>query len=90
MSLADAKALYGTAQTPDEEIILRAIMQGTAEIETMRKAGPPQEFATSETPLLALMKRVGSSTSLRYVHIDSGSDSIVLQRGAAAGKVVNS
>ena len=61
-------------------------MQGTAEIETMRKAGPPEEFATSETPLLALMKRVGSSTSLRYVHIDSGSDSIVLQRSAAAGK----
>ena len=84
LSLADAKAVYGEPGTPDEEILLRAIMQGTAEIDTMREAGPARAY-DSRTPLLRILQDVGSRDRLRYVHIQRGSDSLLLQRRAREG-----
>jgi oxaloacetate decarboxylase alpha subunit len=82
LTLAQAKSLFGTPDTPDEEIILRAIMQGTEEIDAMRAAGPPATFdggASSGMPLLRILQN-GTTRSIRYVHVQRGSQSLLLQQ----------
>lgn len=85
LTLAQAKAQYGSVSTPDEEILLRAIMQGTEDIDAMRAAGAPRSFGGDS--LLRLMRTIGANGSadpVRYIHIRRGESTLALHRSTEA------
>lgn len=82
MTLAEARALYGGANVSDEEMLLRAMMQGqTGDIEAMRAAGPWRHYAGADPVITRVIERFGSCKSLRHLEIRRGDDGLVLQRG---------
>ena len=83
MSLKDARALFGGAGVSDEEMLMRAIMQGDQEIEAMRAAGPARQYLTAGQPLKTLMRELEKHKSVRYIQVQRGSDSLMLRNGAA-------
>ncbi|MDE3075522.1 MAG: hypothetical protein KGJ86_08840, partial [Chloroflexota bacterium] len=68
----------------DEELILRYIMKGENEINAMRAAGPARQYYTSAMPLLTLLQELDKRHSVRYIHVQRGGDSVLLQRAASA------
>lgn len=74
---------FGGAGVSDEEFLLRVIMQGTSEIEAMRKSGPPKRY-TSDMPLVRLLEELGKYEGVRSIHIRRGSDSISLRNNSAS------
>jgi oxaloacetate decarboxylase alpha subunit len=79
MTLHQAKERYGSIQMSDEELVLRAIMGGNAEVDAMRRAGPPRRYLTDETPLLSLISELDQHRRIRYVNIQRGGDSLHLE-----------
>ena len=63
----------------DEKFLLRYIMKGEEEIEAMRAAGPPRQYFSTAMPLLTLIQELGKQTSVRYVQVQRGSDSLVIR-----------
>jgi oxaloacetate decarboxylase alpha subunit len=76
LTLRQAKELYGDANMSDEEVILRSIMQGSADVDAMRKAGPPRRYHTGDTPLLALLNELDKHRTIRYMNVQRGGDVI--------------
>ena len=69
----------------DEEVVLRALMKGSTEVDAMRKAGPPRHFTSSDSPLLSLLTELDKHRCIRYVNIQRGGDTLHLEnRGAVA------
>ena len=92
MTLPELREKLGGPGVSDEELLMRCIMQGTREIAAMRAAGPPKRYFTSDTPLLTLLQELSKHSSLRYIKIQRGADSIVLRSSApttAAAAVAN-
>jgi oxaloacetate decarboxylase alpha subunit len=79
MTLRQAKELYGTADMSDEDLILRCIMQGSAEVDAMRRAGPPRRYSIDDTPLLTLLKELDKHRRVRYVSVQRGGDALHVQ-----------
>jgi len=44
-------------------------MQGTAEIDAMRAAGPPRTYHSGDLPLRTLIDRLGETSRVRYVQV---------------------
>ena len=63
----------------DEEFLLRYIMKGEDEVRAMRAAGPPRQYFNSGMPLLALIQELGKHRQVRYVQVERGSDSLLVQ-----------
>ena len=84
LSLREAKARYGDADMSDEEVVLRALMAGTAEVAAMRRAGPPRRYLAATVPLARLLDELGKLRKVRYVHIERGGDAIHFERRAAS------
>ena len=82
MSLEEARQKLGGAGVSDEELLLRCIMGGTEEIEAMRAAGAPKRYFTSNLPLLTLLEELKKHPSVRFVQIQRGADSMVVQNRA--------
>ncbi len=80
LTLRQAKERYGSASLSDEELVLRAIMQGTEEIETMRRAGPARRYAASGMPLLGLLHDLEGRPAITYVHLERGGERLVARR----------
>ena len=78
LSLAELRAKLGGPSVSDEELLMRAIMQGTREIDAMHAAGPPRHYAAGETPLLTLLQELKKHTGVRYIRIQRGADSILV------------
>ncbi|OLT21335.1 hypothetical protein BJF78_34360 [Pseudonocardia sp. CNS-139] len=77
VTVADVRQSIGAPGISDEELVLRAIMQGTGEIDAMRAAGPPKRYTSAGTPLVALMDRL-ASTNVRYVRVQHARTTISL------------
>ena len=45
----------------------------------MRAAGPPRQYFNSSMPLLTLIQELGKHRQVRYVRVQRGSDSLILQ-----------
>ncbi|NQV55806.1 MAG: hypothetical protein HQ503_08110 [Rhodospirillales bacterium] len=84
ISLDEIRAQMGGAGVSDEELILRAIMQGTQEIEEMRAAGPWRKYLGANLPLKTLMQELGKARSVRYIKIQRGADSVILRNQVPA------
>ena len=76
------KELRGKLAGPgvsDEEFLLRYIMKGEDEIRAMRAAGPPRPYFNTSMPLLTLIQELDKHRQVRYVRVQRGGDSLVLQ-----------
>jgi oxaloacetate decarboxylase alpha subunit len=76
MTLRQAKELYGSAGMSDEDLVLCSIMQGSEEVDAMRRAGPPRRYYTADTPLLTLFTELDKHRSVRFVNVQRGGDSM--------------
>lgn len=83
MSLNEARAMFGGAGVSDEEMLLRAIMQGEQEIEAMRAAGPARQYLSAGQPLKTLMAELSKHKSVRFIQVKRGRNALTLQNGAA-------
>ena len=68
----------------DEEFLMRYIMKGEQEIETMRAAGPPRQYHNGSMPLLSLLHELEKHKGVRYVHVQRGGDSLTVDKRALA------
>src|SRR5262249_53878626 len=58
ISLEECRRMIGTPGISDEDLMMRAIMGGSKEIEAMVAAGPPRRYLTSDMPLVKLLNEV--------------------------------
>ena len=79
VTLDDVRQTIGAPGISDEELILRAIMQGTAEIDAMRAAGPPRTYNSGDLPLRTLIDRLGETSRVRYVQVARGDTTMELR-----------
>jgi oxaloacetate decarboxylase alpha subunit len=84
ITLREIREQLGGAGISDEELILRAIMQGTQEIEAMHAAGTPRSCISGSRPLQALLRELGKHRSVRYIQVQRGADKLVLRNAGAA------
>jgi oxaloacetate decarboxylase alpha subunit len=79
VTLQDLRASLGATAVSDEEFLLRYIMKGEQEIRTMRAAGRPRQYFNTAMPLLTLIQELGKHGQVRYIHVQRGGDSLVIQ-----------
>lgn len=77
--IAEIREKLGGAGVSDEELLLRYIMKGEQEIATMRAAGPPKQYLGATMPLQTLLQELGKHHGVRYVHVQKGGASLVMQ-----------
>jgi len=77
--LQELRGRLGGPGVSDEEFLLRYIMKGEDEIRAMRAAGPPRKYLGAGMPLLALIEELGKHKRVRYVQVQRGSDSLLVQ-----------
>ena len=83
LTLREAKERYGDAAMSDEEVVLRALMAGSAEVEAMRLAGSPRRYLSADLPLLTLLRELGKQRQVRFIHLERGTDRLLVARRAA-------
>ncbi len=84
VTLAELRASLGATAVSDEEFLLRYIMKGDQEIRTMRAAGSPKRYLDSAQPLVRLVEELQKHCGVRYVSVQRGGDSLVLQNRSVA------
>jgi oxaloacetate decarboxylase alpha subunit len=57
-------------------------MKGEKEIEAMHAAGPPKQYYNAAMPLLTLLQELEKHQQVRYIHVQRGSDSPMVQNQA--------
>ena len=82
LTLREAKGRYGDADMSDEEVVLRALMAGSTEVEAMRRAGPPRRYLSADVPLVTLLGELGSERQVRFVHVERGGERLTAVRRA--------
>lgn len=70
-------------EVADEEFLLRYLMKGESEIDTMHAAGPPRQYLGANTELKTLIDELGKLSDVRYVQVQRGTDRLVLQNRAS-------
>jgi len=83
VSLKELRDKLGGPGVSDEEFLLRYIMKGEEEIKAMRAAGPPRQYHGAAMPLLRLLHELDKHKAVRYVHIQRGDESVLIQNRAA-------
>ena len=84
ITVQEARERLSLPHISDEELLLRTIMQGEQEIDTMRAAGPPKTYTGSGLPLRKLMEELNKCESIRYVQVQNGTDKMMLQNRVSA------
>ena len=84
VTLQDLRAALGATAVADEEFLLRYIMKGDQEIQTMRAAGRPKQYLNSALPLVRLLEELKKHRGVRYVSLQRRGDSLVLENRSAA------
>ena len=81
--LTELREKLGGAGVSDEEFLLRYIMKGEDEVRAMHAAGPPRQYFNTSMPLLTLIQELGKHRQVRYVQVQRGSNSLVVQNQSA-------
>lgn len=79
LTLADVRQSMGAPGLSDEDLLLRVIMSGTAEIDAMHAAGPPRTYRSDDLPLRTLVERLADHRRIRYVHVSSPAGTVMLR-----------
>lgn len=83
MPLHEFRDKFGGAGTSDDERLLN-YFAGADAVTAMRAAGAPQDYATSSTPLLALIEQLVRRKKTSRIYITRSGFSLRLERGAAS------
>ncbi len=81
MSLKEVRQKICGPEVSDEEFLLRYIMKGESEIEAMHAAGPARQYFTAALPLRTLVDELAKQKTVRYVQIQRGAESLLVQGG---------
>ena len=84
ISLKEVRDMIGGPGVSDEEFLLRYIMKGEDEIAAMRAAGRPRQYFSAAMPLLTLIEELDKHKRVRFVQVQRGSDSLVIQNRSLA------
>jgi len=84
VTLQDLRADLGGTAVSDEEFLLRYIMKGDREIQTMRAAGRPKQYLNSALPIMRLLEELQKHRGVRYVSLQRCGDSLVLENRSVA------
>ena len=84
VTLQELRASVGGTAVSDEEFLLRYIMKGEQEIETMRAAGRPKQYLDSAPPIARLLEELKKHKSVRYVSVQKNGDYLVLENRSAS------
>ncbi len=79
ITMRELRDKLGGPGVSDEEFLLRYIMKGEEEIRAMRAAGPPKQYFSTAMPLLILIQELDKHKQVRYIQVQRGSDSLVIQ-----------
>lgn len=79
VTLKELRDRLGGPGVSDEEFLLRYIMKGEEEVRLMRAAGPPRRYLNSTMPLVTLIQELDKYRKVRYVHIQRGKHSLVIE-----------
>jgi len=79
VTLKEIRDKLGGPGVSDEELLLRYLMKGEEEIKAMRAAGPPKQYFSTAMPLLTLIQELDKHQRVRYIQVQRGSDSLVIQ-----------
>jgi oxaloacetate decarboxylase alpha subunit len=82
--LVEIRERLGAAGVSDEEFLLRYIMKGAQEIQAMQAAGRPRQYLNAAAPLPALLQELSRHKAVRYIRVQRGSDSLLIQNRAPA------
>ena len=82
ITLQEIREKLGALGVSDEEFLLRYIMKGQQEIESMRAAGPPKQYFNTTMPLLTLLQELEKHKQVRYIQVQRGHDSLMVQSRA--------
>jgi len=77
--LKEIREKLGGPGVSDEELLLRYIMKGDKEIAAMRAAGRPKQYYDTTLPLLTLIQELKKNTSVCYIRVQRGNESLILQ-----------
>jgi oxaloacetate decarboxylase alpha subunit len=81
-SIEEVRQKLGGPSVPDDELILRFIVQEEKEIQAMRAAGPPTTYVTSANPLLMIIRELLQQEQMSYLHVEKSDFSLTLQNRA--------
>lgn len=79
VTLNEIREQLGGPGVSDEEFLLRYIMKGEEEIAAMRAAGHPRRYLSIAMPLLTLIQELGKHEAVRFIQVQRGRDSLVMQ-----------
>ncbi len=85
ITLKDIRERLGGPGVSDEEFLLRFIMKGGEEIRAMREAGPPKRYFNASLPLATLLRELNKHKRVRYIHVQRGEGSLVIQNRSGGG-----
>jgi oxaloacetate decarboxylase alpha subunit len=80
-SLQKLRANLGGPGISDEEFLLRYIMKGQAEVETMRMAGAPRQYSCVNSSLATLLRQLAKYESIRNIAVAGAGRTINLRKG---------
>ena len=83
ITMRELRDQLGGPGVSDEEFLLRFIMKGDQEIAAMRAAGRPRQYRGAAMPLLNLLDELGKHRKVRYVQVQRGGDSLLVQNRSA-------
>jgi oxaloacetate decarboxylase alpha subunit len=84
VSMREIRKSLGGPGVSDEEFLLRYVMKGQQEIEAMRAAGPYRQYLGASLSLVTLVKELNKHSSMRYIRLQRGGDSVVIENRASA------
>ncbi len=82
--MAEIREKLGGPGVSDEEFLLRYIMKGAQEVQAMQAAGRPRQYLNASQPLPALLQALSNHKEVRYIRVQRGSDSLLIQNRASA------
>jgi oxaloacetate decarboxylase alpha subunit len=84
ISLKEIREKLGGPTLSDEEFLLRYVMKGDQEIKAMRAAGPPRQYHSAASPLATLIQDLKKYSGVRYVQVQRGDTSLILQKRSSS------
>ncbi|OGA03943.1 MAG: hypothetical protein A3I00_08240 [Betaproteobacteria bacterium RIFCSPLOWO2_02_FULL_64_12] len=84
ISLKEIRDKLGGPGVSDEEFLLRYIMKGEQEVAAMHAAGRPKQYYNAAMPLLTLLQELAKHKRVRYVQVQRGGDSLVIENRTSA------
>ena len=79
LSLDEMRAKFGGPRTSDEELMLRWLLT-TEEIDAMRAAPPPRQYAVARHPLVTLVAELAQRTDINHIQVQKSGMSVTLDK----------